>query len=83
MVATGAVDIAGSGGDFSEIVYDGAMITQVLTVLGQYRFSTGVYEPSALLPDGVPDEAGLIRLQKTGVTLPGGNLPTALGLSLP
>jgi hypothetical protein len=83
VIVTGTVDVAGSGGDFSEIVYDGSMVTQVLTVLGQYRFSTGVYEPSPYLPDGVPDEGGLIRLQKTGITLPGGNLPAALGSSLP
>jgi len=83
VIVTGSVDVAGSGGDFSEIVYDGAMISQVLTVLGQYRFATGMYEPSPSLPDGVPDEGGLIRLQKTGMTLPGGNLPTALGSSLP
>lgn len=83
VVVTGAVDIAGSGGDFSEILYDGSMISQVLVLLGQYRFSTGDYEPSPVLPDGVPDENNLIRLQRAGSTLPGGNLPTALGGSLP
>jgi len=59
------------------------MVGQVLTVLGQYRFSTGSFEPAPTLPDGVPDEGGLIRLQKSGATLPGGNLPTSLGASLP
>jgi hypothetical protein len=83
VIATGTCDIAGSGGDYSEIDYDAGIISQVLLMLGQYRFSTGAYAPSNYLPDGTPDEGDLIRLQKTGVTLPGGNLPTALGRSLP
>lgn len=83
VVVTGSVDIAGTGGDYSEINYDGSMISQVLKTMGQYRFSTSPYVPAATLPDGTADEDGLIRLQKSGRTLPGGNLPTALGNSLP
>jgi hypothetical protein len=83
VIVTGTVDIAGSGGDYSEINYDAGLISQVMTLLGQYRFSTAPYVPSPMLPDGTPDEGGLIRLQKSGATLPGGNLPTALGDSLP
>jgi Tfp pilus assembly protein PilX len=82
VVVTGSVDVAGSGGDYSEIDYDGSIITQVLVLLGQYRYATASYQPSPTLPDGTPDEEGLIRAQKTGRTLPGGNLPTALGDSL-
>lgn len=83
VVVTGSVDIAGTGGDYSEINYDGSMISQVLKTMGQYRFSTSPYVPAPTLPDGTADEDGLIRMQKTGRTLPGGNLPTALGNSLP
>jgi Tfp pilus assembly protein PilX len=83
VIVTGSVDIAGTGGDYSEIVRDSAMITAVLRTMGQYRFSTSPYEPATLLPDGTADENGLIRLQKSGATLPGGNLPAALGASLP
>jgi hypothetical protein len=83
VIVTGTVDIAGSGGDYSEIIYDGGIVTQVMQLLGQYRFSTSPHEPSTTLPDGTPDEDNLIRLQKTGRTLPGGNLPPELGNSLP
>jgi hypothetical protein len=55
----------------------------VLKTLGQYRFSTSPYVPANALPDGTADEDNLIRMQKSGRTLPGGNLPTALGNSLP
>jgi Tfp pilus assembly protein PilX len=83
VIVTGSVDIAGTGGDYSELIYDGAMISQVLKTMGQYRFSTAPYQPARLLPDGTADEGDLIRMQKSGRTLPGGNLPTALGNSLP
>ncbi len=83
LIATGTVNIAGSGADYSEVDYDSKIISQVLVLLGQYRFSTSAHEPSPVLPDGTPDEDGLIRLQKAGLTLPGGNLPSALGNSLP
>jgi hypothetical protein len=83
VISTGGIDIAGSGGDFSELIYDGPLIKQILTLIGQYRFSTGTFNPPTSLPDGLPDENGLVRLQRSGLTLPGGNLPTALGDSLP
>jgi hypothetical protein len=83
VIATGTCDIAGSGGDYSELDYDSGIIGQVLLMLGQYRFSTGAYVPVVHLPDGTPDENDLIRIQHTGQTLPGGNLPVALGKSLP
>ena len=83
VIATGTCDIAGSGGDYSEIDYDAGIISQTLLMLGQYRYSTGAYIPSNRLPDGMPDENDLIRLQKSGLTLPGGNLPVLLGKSLP
>lgn len=83
VVVTGAVDIAGTGGDYSEVIYDGGMITLVLKTMGQYRFSTSPYIPAPSLPDGTADEEGLIRRQRSGLTLPGGNLPASLGNSLP
>ena len=83
VIATGTANIAGTGGDYAEIAYDAGILSQVMTLLGQYRFSTASYVPSVTLPDGTPDEDGLIKLQKGGMTLPGGNLPTALGKSLP
>jgi hypothetical protein len=83
VIVTGTADVAGSGGDYSEIDYDGTIISQVLVLLGQYRFASSSFQPSSVLPDGTPDEEGLILAQKTGRTLPGGNLPTSLGDSLP
>ncbi len=83
IIVTGTVDVAGSGGDYTELNYDAAIVGSVLTILGQYRFSTAPYVPAPRLPDGTPDEEGLLRLQKSGRTLPGGNLPTALLKSLP
>ena len=82
VIVTGTVDIAGSGGDYSESTYDPIIISQILTLLGQYRFSTSPYVPAAAMPDGAADEDGLVRLQKSGRTLPGGNLPVSLGSSL-
>lgn len=83
IVVTGTTDVAGTGGDYSEVIYDGGMISTVLKTLGQYRFSTSPYVPARWLPDGTADEDDLIRMQKSGRTLPGGNLPTSLGNSLP
>ncbi|MCC7137444.1 MAG: hypothetical protein IT460_03335 [Planctomycetes bacterium] len=83
VIVTGTADVAGTGGDFSEINYDPAILNEVLTMLGQYRFSTATYEPSEALPDGTPDEGNLVRLQHSGMTLPGAALPAPLDDSLP
>jgi hypothetical protein len=83
VVATGTVDMAGTGGDYTEVDYDANILTTVLTMLGQYRFSTASYEPSNALRDGVPDEENLIYLQHTGKVLPGTALPVQLEKSLP
>lgn len=83
VVVTGTVDMAGTGGDYSELNYDAAILTEVLTILGQYRFSTATYAQANVLPDGTPDEEDLIYLQNQGKTLPGQPMPTTLDDSLP
>ncbi len=83
VVVTGSVDIAGTGGDYSEINYDGSMISQVLKTMGQYRFSTSPYVPAATLPDGTPTRRASSACRSPAARCPGGNLPTALGNSLP
>lgn len=83
VVVTGSVDMSGTGGDYSELNYDAAILTEVLTILGQYRFSTATYAQSNVLPDGTPDEEDLIYLQNQGKTLPGQPLPSTLDDSLP
>ncbi len=75
--------MAGTGGDYSELNYDAAILTEVLTILGQYRFSTATYAQANVLPDGTPDEEDLIYLQNQGKTLPGQPMPTTLDDSLP
>jgi hypothetical protein len=83
LVVTGSVDIQGSGGDYSEFNYDPGIVSQVLTMVGQYRLSTASYEISTSLRDGTPDEENLIFLQHTGKKLPGTALPSSLDDSLP
>lgn len=82
-VVTGTCDIAGTAGDYVELNYDATILSDVLTILGQYRFSTATYEESNTLPDGTPDEDDLIYLQHQGKTLPGDPMPSALDDSLP
>lgn len=83
VIVTGTADIAGTGGDFSELNYDASILNEVLTMLGQYRFATASYDPSDVLPDGTPDEGNLVRLQHSGMTLPGDAVPAGLDDSLP
>ena len=83
VVVTGAVDMAGTGGDYSELNYDAAILREVLTILGQYRFSTATYLPADVLPDGTPDEDDLVYLQNQGKVLPGQAMPATLDDSLP
>lgn len=83
VVVTGAVDMSGTGGDYSELNYDANILTEVLTILGQYRFSTATYLQANVLPDGTPDEEDLVYLQHQGKTLPGTPMPSALDDSLP
>ena len=68
---------------YVELNYDATILSEVLTILGQYRFSTATYEASNTLPDGTPDEDDLIYLQHQGKTLPGDPMPSALDDSLP
>jgi hypothetical protein len=58
VVATGSVDIQGTGGDYVEIDYDGSIVVNLLTLMGQYRYTKAVYPSVPLLPDGTADEAG-------------------------
>jgi hypothetical protein len=83
VVVTGSVDMSGTGGDYSEVNYDSTILTEVLTILGQYRFSTATYEQANVLPDGTPDEEDLVYLQNQGKTLPGAAMPPTLDDSLP
>lgn len=83
VVVTGAVDMSGTGGDYAELNYDDTILSEVLTILGQYRFSTATYAESNILPDGTPDEEDLIYLQNQGKTLPGAAMPASLDDSLP
>jgi len=83
VVVTGAADVTGTGGDYSELIYDANILGEVLTLLGQYRFSTATYAEANTLPDGTPDEEDLIYLQNQGKTLPGAAMPSTLDDSLP
>jgi hypothetical protein len=58
IIASGDVDIAGTGGDYVEIDYDENIVVNLLTLMGQYRHTTAVYPLTYVLPDGTPDEIG-------------------------
>jgi hypothetical protein len=46
VIATGAVDVAGTGGDTAELQHDEAILAELLRYLGQYRHSKAVFTPS-------------------------------------
>jgi hypothetical protein len=60
IIATGTVDIRGTGGDYVEVDYDASILTQLLTLMGQYRYCMAVYEPAPLDETGTP-KPGLLH----------------------
>ena len=61
IIATGDVDLRGTGGDMSELIYDPLIVSSLLTRMGQYRYSTAVYAPAPTKPDGTADEVEQLR----------------------
>jgi hypothetical protein len=55
IVAEGNVDVRGTGGDYAEINYDDGVVTELLFMMGQYRYSKAIYEPHAD-DDALPPE---------------------------
>ena len=58
VVVTGDVDMAGTGGDYVEVDYDGQIVAHLLTKMGQYRISKAPFAPGSKLDDGRPVEDG-------------------------
>jgi hypothetical protein len=56
VIARGTVDIRGTGGDYVEIESDPGIITRLMTLMGQYRYSKAAYEPALKRSDGRPTE---------------------------
>jgi hypothetical protein len=56
VIARGAIDIRGTGGDYVELESDPAVLTRLMTLMGQYRYSKAAYEPSPKRSDGRPNE---------------------------
>ena len=48
--------MVGTGGDYVEVDYDGAIVGQLLTKMGQYRISKAPFTPGQQTPDGRPIE---------------------------
>ncbi len=64
IIATEAVHVYGSAGDFSEVEYDERMSTLIMRKLGQYRFAKAPYKPLPKLRDGRPDERHIGGLRR-------------------
>ena len=64
LIATDAVHVYGSAGDFSEVEYDERMSTLIMRKLGQYRFAKAPYKPLPKLSDGRPDERHIGGLRR-------------------
>lgn len=45
IIARGNIDVRGTGGDYAEVNYDGGIITELLSLMGQYRHSKAIYVP--------------------------------------
>jgi hypothetical protein len=58
LIVTGSVNVSGTGGDYVEIDYDPSTVSNLLTLMGQYRHSTVAHPVVPLLSDGTPDEVG-------------------------
>jgi hypothetical protein len=56
VIARGTVDIRGTGGDYVEIESDPDILTRLMSLMGQYRYSKAVYEPALKRSDGRPTE---------------------------
>ncbi len=56
VLATGDVDIRGTGGDFCEVEHDSGMVSLLLTHIGQYRHSKAVFVPQQRMLDGRPSD---------------------------
>ncbi|MFV1959538.1 MAG: hypothetical protein ACC662_09025 [Planctomycetota bacterium] len=66
IIATGHVTLVGSG-DYTEVEHDAGIVSRLLQIAGQYRYSTAVHGPARLLEDGSPRSSmtpvGLERLR--------------------
>jgi hypothetical protein len=56
VIARGTVDVRGTGGDYVEIESDPDILTRLMTLMGQYRYSKAAYEPAVKRSDGRPTE---------------------------
>jgi hypothetical protein len=56
VIARGAVDVRGTGGDYVELESDPSILTRLMTLMGQYRYSKAAYAPATKRSDGRPQE---------------------------
>ena len=56
VVATGTADVRGTGGDYVEVDQDQAIVAQILTIMGQYRYSMAQIRPAPTRSSGAPDD---------------------------
>jgi hypothetical protein len=57
VIVRGTADVRGTGGDYVEIERDSGVLTKLMTLMGQYRYSKAPYHPSLARADGRPDES--------------------------
>jgi hypothetical protein len=57
VIVRGTTDMRGTGGDYVEVERDSGILTRLMTLMGQYRYSKAAYQPSLLKADGRPDES--------------------------
>lgn len=62
VIVRGTLDMKGTGGDYVEVERDNAILSKLMTAMGQYRMSKAPFEPAKNLVDGRPDESWNMRL---------------------
>jgi hypothetical protein len=57
VIVRGTADLKGTGGDYVEVECDTAVLSNLMTLMGQYRYSKAPYHPALTRTDGRPDES--------------------------
>jgi hypothetical protein len=56
VIVRGTTNVLGTGGDYVEVESDTGALGNLMTLMGQYRFSKSAYVPALTDTDGKPNE---------------------------
>jgi hypothetical protein len=74
IVVRGTTNLQGSGGDYVEVEHDPTLISSLMSLMGQYRYSKSPFEPALMDIDGRPNEAkGKKNRNRSSNSGPGNN----------